>query len=109
MAPSTKTYVATPTDRERDWLLIDAEGKTLGRLATQVADLLRGKRKPQYTPHIDTGDFDRGERREDPRDGQQARRQALLPSLRLPWRSALAKPRGAAGAAAGGDHQARRQ
>jgi large subunit ribosomal protein L13 len=57
MAPSVKTYVAKPTDRERNWLLVDANGKTLGRLATQIADLLRGKRKPEYTPHIDTGDF----------------------------------------------------
>lgn len=52
-----KTYVATPSTRERDWLLVDARGKTLGRLATQIADMLRGKRKPQYTPHVDTGDF----------------------------------------------------
>ncbi len=52
-----KTYVATPTDRERNWLLVDASGQTLGRLATQIADALRGKRKPAYTPHIDTGDF----------------------------------------------------
>jgi large subunit ribosomal protein L13 len=52
-----KTYVATPTDRERSWVLVDASGQTLGRLATQIADVLRGKRKPQYTPHIDTGDF----------------------------------------------------
>jgi large subunit ribosomal protein L13 len=52
-----KTYVATPKDRERSWLLVDAEGQTLGRLATQIADALRGKRKPTYTPHIDTGDF----------------------------------------------------
>ena len=52
-----KTYVATPSTREREWLLVDARGKTLGRLATQIADMLRGKRKPQYTPHIDTGDF----------------------------------------------------
>ncbi len=52
-----KTYVATPKDRERNWLLVDAEGQTLGRLATQIADALRGKRKPTYTPHIDTGDF----------------------------------------------------
>ena len=52
-----KTYVATPQDRERNWLLVDAEGQTLGRLATQIADALRGKRKPTYTPHIDTGDF----------------------------------------------------
>ena len=52
-----KTYVATPADRQRDWYLIDAEGKTLGRLATQIANTLRGKRKPEYTPHCDTGDF----------------------------------------------------
>ena len=52
-----KTYVAKPTDRERNWLLVDAEGLTLGRLATQIADALRGKRKPEYTPHVDTGDF----------------------------------------------------
>jgi large subunit ribosomal protein L13 len=52
-----KTYVAKPTDRERNWVLVDASGKTLGRLSTQLADLLRGKRKPEYTPHIDTGDF----------------------------------------------------
>src|SRR5215216_1403265 len=52
-----KTYVATPLDRERNWLLVDANGQTLGRLATQIADALRGKRKPEYTPHIDTGDF----------------------------------------------------
>ncbi len=52
-----KTYVATPADRERDWVLVDATGKTLGRLATQLAEVLRGKRKPQYTPHCDVGDF----------------------------------------------------
>jgi len=52
-----KTYVATPQDRERNWVLVDAEGQNLGRLATQIADLLRGKRKPTYTPHCDVGDF----------------------------------------------------
>ena len=52
-----KTYVATPTTRERNWFVVDATGKTLGRLATQIADALRGKRKPDYTPHIDVGDF----------------------------------------------------
>ncbi len=52
-----KTYVATPKDRERNWLVVDAEGQTLGRLATQIADALRGKRKPTYTPHVDVGDF----------------------------------------------------
>jgi len=54
---TTKTYVATPSTRQRDWYVVDAEGKTLGRLATRIADALRGKRKPEYTPHIDTGDF----------------------------------------------------
>ncbi len=52
-----KTYSAKPGEIERRWLLVDAEGKTLGRLATQIAEALRGKTKPQYTPHIDTGDF----------------------------------------------------
>ena len=52
-----KTYVATPANRQRDWVVVDAEGKTLGRLATQIADALRGKRKPEYTPHCDVGDF----------------------------------------------------
>jgi large subunit ribosomal protein L13 len=52
-----RTYVATPASRERNWLVVDASGKTLGRLATQVADALRGKRKPDYTPHLDVGDF----------------------------------------------------
>jgi large subunit ribosomal protein L13 len=52
-----KTYVATPNDRTREWYVVDAEGMTLGRLATQIADTLRGKRKPEYTPHCDVGDF----------------------------------------------------
>ena len=52
-----RTYVATPATRQRDWLLFDADGAVLGRLATEVADALRGKRKPEYTPHCDTGDF----------------------------------------------------
>ena len=52
-----KTFVATPADRQRDWYVVDAEGQTLGRLATRIADALRGKRKPEYTPHVDTGDF----------------------------------------------------
>ncbi len=52
-----KTYVATPTDRERNWYVVDAAGHNLGRLSTQIADALRGKRKPTYTPHVDTGDF----------------------------------------------------
>jgi large subunit ribosomal protein L13 len=51
-----KTYSARPVDVQRRWLVVDAEGQTLGRLATQVAMVLRGKHKPTYTPHIDTGD-----------------------------------------------------
>ena len=51
------TYVAKPDSIERKWLLIDAEGKTLGRLATEVARLLRGKHKPTFTPFMDTGDY----------------------------------------------------
>ena len=52
-----KTYSAKPGEVDRRWYLVDAEGQTLGRLATQIADTLRGKRKPQYTAHVDTGDF----------------------------------------------------
>jgi large subunit ribosomal protein L13 len=52
-----KTWNAKPGEVERRWYLVDAEGKTLGRLATQIADTLRGKGKPEYTPHVDTGDF----------------------------------------------------
>ena len=51
-----KTYTAKLADIERRWLLVDAEGRTLGRLATQVATVLPGKNKPMYTPHMDTGD-----------------------------------------------------
>ena len=52
-----KTYTAKPGEIERRWYVVDAEGQTLGRLATRIADTLRGKRKPTYTPHVDTGDF----------------------------------------------------
>ena len=52
-----KTWNAKPADVERCWYVVDAEGETLGRLATRIADTLRGKRKPGYTPHVDTGDF----------------------------------------------------
>lgn len=52
-----KSYVAKPQEVERKWYVVDAEGKTLGRLATQVATILRGKHKPTFTPHVDTGDF----------------------------------------------------
>ncbi|MCU0519414.1 MAG: 50S ribosomal protein L13 [Anaerolineae bacterium] len=52
-----KTYVAKAGEVERAWYVVDATGQTLGRLATQVASILRGKNKPQYTPHEDVGDF----------------------------------------------------
>lgn len=51
------TYMAKPEQVERRWYVIDAEGVPLGRLATRVANVLRGKHKPEYTPHVDTGDF----------------------------------------------------
>ena len=51
-----KTYSAREADIQRQWLVVDASGKTLGRLATQVATVLRGKHKPMYTPHLNTGD-----------------------------------------------------
>ncbi len=52
-----KSYIAKPQEIERKWYVIDAEDKVLGRLATEVATILRGKHKPIYTPHVDTGDF----------------------------------------------------
>ena len=51
------TFLAKPNEFERKWYVVDAEGKTLGRLASEVANVLRGKNKPTYTPHIDTGDY----------------------------------------------------
>jgi large subunit ribosomal protein L13 len=52
-----KTYTAKPREIEQAWRLVDADGQILGRLATEIADTLRGKTKPAYTPHVDTGDF----------------------------------------------------
>lgn len=52
-----KTYTARAEDIEREWFLVNAEGKTLGRLASEIAQVLRGKHKPIYTPHLDCGDF----------------------------------------------------
>ena len=53
----TKTYMPKPADVQKKWYVVDADGRVLGRLATAVADTLRGKRKPTYAPHVDTGDF----------------------------------------------------
>jgi len=52
-----KTFSAKPAEVRRDWYLVDASGKTLGRLSTEIARRLRGKHKPEYTPHVDTGDY----------------------------------------------------
>ncbi len=52
-----RTFSAKPAEVKRDWFVIDAEGQTLGRLATEIARRLRGKHKPEYTPHVDTGDY----------------------------------------------------
>ena len=52
-----KTFSAKPAEVRRDWFVVDATGKTLGRLSTEIAHRLRGKHKPEYTPHIDTGDY----------------------------------------------------
>ncbi len=52
-----KTYSAKPETVKRDWYVVDADGKTLGRLASEIAKRLRGKHKPEYTPHVDTGDY----------------------------------------------------
>lgn len=52
-----KTFIAKPQNVEHNWLLLDAEGQTLGRMATEIASRLRGKHKPEYTPHVDTGDY----------------------------------------------------
>ena len=53
----TKTFSAKPETVRRDWFVVDADGKTLGRLASEIAHRLRGKHKPEYTPHVDTGDY----------------------------------------------------
>lgn len=52
-----KTFTPTPKDIQRDWYVVDASNKTLGRLATQIAHRLRGKHKPEFAPHMDNGDF----------------------------------------------------
>jgi large subunit ribosomal protein L13 len=57
MVTSGKTYAAKPGEVERQWYVVDAAGQTLGRLATKIATVLRGKHKPTFTPHLDTGDY----------------------------------------------------
>ena len=98
---SAKTYTAKPGEIERRWYVVDAEGQTLGRLATRIADALRGKDKPQYTPHVDTGDFVVVVNAEKIAvTGNEARRQDLLPALGLPGRDQAAHAARAARTAA---------
>ena len=86
-----KTYNAKPGEIAREWYVVDADGKTLGRLATTIADTLRGKNKPQYTPHVDTGDFVVVVNAEKIHvTGQQARPEDVPPPLRLSRRAQVA-------------------
>ena len=83
-----RTYSPKPGDIQREWHVIDATDVVLGRLAVQAATLLRGKHKPTYAPHVDTGDFVIVVNAEQGRaDRRQADHQAGLPPLRLPGRS----------------------
>ena len=93
-----RTYTPKPGDVERRWHVIDATDVVLGRLATQAATLLRGKHKPTFAPHVDTGDFVVDHQRRQGRpDRRQARAEARLPALRLPGRPALDRLHRAAG------------
>ncbi len=79
------TYMAKPNEVERKWYVIDAEGKTLGRLASEAASLIRGKHKPQFTPHVDTGDFVVIINAEKIHlTGKKLSKQNVLPSLHVP-------------------------
>ena len=95
-----KTYNAKPGEIAREWYVVDAEGKTLGRLATAIADTLRGKNKPQYTPHVDTGDFVVVVNAEQIHvTGNKLDQKMLLPPLGLPGRAQVADAARAARAA----------
>ncbi len=85
-----KTFTAKPSDIKRQWLLIDATDKTLGRLATEVAMILRGKNKPEFTPHMDTGDYVIIVNAEKVAvTGKQKKRQNIHPSHRIYWRNQI--------------------
>ena len=100
-----KTYTAKPGEIQREWFLVDADGQTLGRLATRIADTLRGKGKPVYTPHVDTGDFVIVVNAEKiARDGLEARHEDLLPPLRLSRRDQAAHASRAARSASDRGH-----
>ena len=76
-----KTYMANPDKIERKWYVVDASGYTLGRLASEVAKVLRGKNKPEFTPHIDTGDYVIVVNAEDCCYRQEVKSEDLLPSF----------------------------
>ena len=100
-----KTWNAKPGEIEREWHLVDAEGQTLGRLATRIADTLRGKDKPQYTPHVDTGDFVVVVNAEKVAvTGNKLDDKTLLPALGLPGRPPQPDAARAARPAAGRGH-----
>ena len=81
-----KTFSATPQTVTRGWYLVDADGKTLGRLATELARRLRGKHKPEYTPHVDTGDYIVVVNAEKIRvTGRKLSDKMYLPAYRLHW------------------------
>ena len=79
-----KTFMANPAKIDRKWYVVDAEGQTLGRLASEIAKVLRGKNKPEFTPHIDTGDYVIVINADGSED--------LLPSFRLRWRHERSYP-----------------
>ena len=87
MEVAVSTYTPKPGEIARNWHVIDAEDVILGRLASQVATLLRGKHKPTYAPHVDGGDFVIVVNVEDRADRQQARRRHAVLALRTPGRS----------------------
>ena len=88
-----KTYSAKPGEVQRNWWVVDADGKNLGRLASEIAIVLRGKNKPQYTPHTDTGDFVVVVNAEKIAvTGNKMTEQDLLPALRLSGRSEEPRP-----------------
>ena len=82
-----KTFMASPATIERKWYVVDATDKTLGRLASEIASVLRGKNKPIFTPHIDTGDYVIVVNAEKVKvTGKKLRSENLLPPFRLCWR-----------------------
>ena len=103
-----KTFMANPAKIDRKWYVVDAEGQTLGRLASEVAKVLRGKNKPEFTPHVDTGDYvivinaekvklTGDQCGEGEADRQEAGSEDLPSSFRLRWRNEGSNPERKAG------------